>query len=196
MKNLAQGTKPQPTHTAAPAETTSAHVPTRPTRPVSMAPTIQTTLADTTTVAGTPGRLSGQQGGRFGWNSTGLVIERSQVPYRAGMEGEISSPRYIFCADSYSVSVPSRVTTVACKRSRSYRQKYKWQVTATYTNTLKPTKSEWADKAAQGYVGAYLGNELTRNCRTLVRSYHSSLNCCGLVLGLRSGFCVRQLVPT
>ena len=42
----------------------------------------------------------------------------------------------------------SRVTAVARKRPRSFRQKCRWQVTAKHAYTLDPTKSELADYAA------------------------------------------------
>ena len=40
------------------------------------------------------------------------------------------------------------VTTVACKRPRSFCQKCKWQVTPKRAYTFDPTKLEWADYAA------------------------------------------------
>ena len=52
-----------------------------------------------------------------------LVIERLRVRVPAGAAGELSSPEVTFCADSYSMSVPRRVTTVARKRPRSFCQK-------------------------------------------------------------------------
>ena len=55
-----------------------------------------------------------------------------------------------------------RVTAVARKRSRSFCQKCRWQVTPKHTYTLDPTKSERADYAAvQELSGNLLGNELT-----------------------------------
>ena len=52
-----------------------------------------------------------------------------------GAAGECSSPRSTFCADSY-FGIHPRVTAVACKRSRSFRQKCRWQATAKHTYTL------------------------------------------------------------
>ena len=80
--------------------------------------------------------------------SAGLVIERLRDRIPAGAAGEFSSPEKTLCADSYSVSVPPRVTTVARKRPRSFCQKCWWQGTPKYVYTLDPTKSEWADYAA------------------------------------------------
>ena len=57
--------------------------------------------------------------------------------------GRIFAPELTFCADSYSVSVPPRVTAVAHKR----HQKYKWLVAPKYAYTFDPMKSEWADYA-------------------------------------------------
>ena len=65
------------------------------------------------------------------------MIERSRVRIPAGAAGEFSSPGSTFCADSFSVSVPSRVTAVARKRSRSLCQKCRWQVTAKHACTLR-----------------------------------------------------------
>ena len=59
--------------------------------------------------------------------------------------GEFSFPVLTFCADSYSVSVPSRVTAVARKRPWSFCQKCRWQVTPKHSYTLG--LSEWADCA-------------------------------------------------
>ena len=57
-----------------------------------------------------------------------------------------------------------RVTAVARKRSKSFCQKCRWQVTTKHACTLDPTKSLWADYAAvQAQCGNLLGNELTRN---------------------------------
>ena len=55
----------------------------------------------------------------------------------AGVAGEFSSPGSTFCADSYFGirSIP-RVTAVAHKRSQSFCQKCRWQVTAKHAHTL------------------------------------------------------------
>ena len=81
--------------------------------------------------------------------SAGLVTSSLRVRVPAGAAGEFSSPELIFCADSYSVSVPPRVTARARKRPGSFCQKCRWQVTAKRAHTLDPTKSEWADYAVQ-----------------------------------------------
>ena len=57
------------------------------------------------------------------------MIKRSSVQTPAGVVGEFSSPKSTFCADS-------RVAAVACKRSQSFCQKCRWQVTAEHTYTL------------------------------------------------------------
>ena len=80
--------------------------------------------------------------------SAGLVIERFRVRIPARTAGEFSSPGLTLCADSYSVSVPPRVTAVARKRPRSFGEKCRWQFTPKHAYTLDPTKSEWADYAA------------------------------------------------
>ena len=70
----------------------------------------------------------------------------------------------ILWADSYSVSVPPRVTAMARKRPRSYCQKCRRRVTPKHAYSLDPTKSESADYAAvQVQWGNLSGNELTHN---------------------------------
>ena len=56
------------------------------------------------------------------WQSAILMIEGMWVWVPAGAVGEFSSPELTFCADSYSVSIQSCITAVACKRSRSFCQ--------------------------------------------------------------------------
>ena len=82
------------------------------------------------------------------WYGTGLLIERFRVRIPTGVAGEFSSPELTLCADSYSVSVPPPVTTVARKSPRSFCQKYRWQVALEHAYTLDPTKSYRADYAA------------------------------------------------
>ena len=71
--------------------------------------------------------------------STGFVVERSRVRVPAGAAGELSSPGSTFCADSYFGirSTPVLPLTVARKRSRSFCQKCRWQVTAKHAYTLR-----------------------------------------------------------
>ena len=73
------------------------------------------------------------------------MIERSRVRIPAATVGEFSSPGSTFCADSYfRYPFHPRVTTVARKKSRSFCQKCRWQVTAktrihlTYVDFLEP----------------------------------------------------------
>ena len=87
-----------------------------------------------------PGQLVGK--------SAGLVIERLRVRILAGAGGEFSSPELTLCADSYSVSVLTRVTAVARNRPHPFCRKCRWQVTPKHAYIFDPTKSEWADCAA------------------------------------------------
>ena len=76
------------------------------------------------------------------------MTERSHVRIPAGAVGEFSSPGLTYCADSYFGihSIPllllfwypfhPPVTAVAHKRSRSFCQKCRWQVTAKHAYTL------------------------------------------------------------
>ena len=75
------------------------------------------------------------------------MIERSQVRVLAGAVGEFSSPELTFCADSYSVSVPPCVTTVACTSPVILPKMQVVGYIKTHVYTLDPTKSEWADYA-------------------------------------------------
>ena len=65
------------------------------------------------------------------------MIERSRVRIPAGAAGEFSSPGSTFCADSFRYPFHSSVTAVARKRSRSFCQKQRWQVTAKHAYTLR-----------------------------------------------------------
>ena len=66
------------------------------------------------------------------------MIERSRVRIPAGTAGEFSSPGSTFCADSYfGIRSTETVTTVARKKSRSFCQKCRWQVTAKHAYTLR-----------------------------------------------------------
>ena len=65
------------------------------------------------------------------------MIERSRVRIPAGTAGEFSSPGSTFCADSYFGPFHPRVTAVARKKSRSFCQKCRWQVTAKHAYTLR-----------------------------------------------------------
>ena len=66
------------------------------------------------------------------------MIERSLVRIPAGAAGEFSSPGSTFCADSnFWYPFHPRVTAVARKRSRSFWQKCRWQVTAKHAYTLR-----------------------------------------------------------
>ena len=63
------------------------------------------------------------------------MTERLRVGIPAGAAGEFTSPGSTFCPDSYFGD--PRVTTVARKRSRSFCQKCKRQVTAKHAYTLR-----------------------------------------------------------
>ena len=66
------------------------------------------------------------------------MIERLRVRIPAGAAGEFSSPGSTFCADSYfGIRSTPRVTAVARKRSWSFCQKCRWQVTAKHAYTLR-----------------------------------------------------------
>ena len=65
------------------------------------------------------------------------MIERSRVRIPAGTAGEFSSPGSTFCADYYfGIRSTPVLPTVARKKSRSFCQKCRWQVTAKHAYTL------------------------------------------------------------
>ena len=72
------------------------------------------------------------------WLSAELVIERSRVRNPCWNGGRIFfSQGRLSVLTLISVSVPPRVTTVARKKSRSFCQKCRWQVTAKHAYTLR-----------------------------------------------------------
>ena len=64
------------------------------------------------------------------------MIERSRVRIPAGSAGEFSSPGSTFCADSFRYPFHPRVTAVARKRSWSFCQKCRWQITVKHAYTV------------------------------------------------------------
>ena len=133
------------------------------------------------------------------------MIQRLRVRIPAGAAGEFSSPELTLCADSYSVCVPPptpppipRVTAVAGKKTRSFCQKCRWQVTPKHAYTLDPSKLEWADYAAvQAECGNLSGNELTRDSSGNTWSQSSQLaEPLWTDPGLKRGISLRELIPT
>ena len=84
---------------------------------------------------------------------------RVWVPAGAARE---FSYQELFCADSYSVSVPPKVTAVARERPRSFYQKCRWQVTPKYACTLDPTRSDYAVQAQCGNLPGKTSSYATR----------------------------------
>ena len=80
-----------------------------------------------------------------------------EVP--AGAVGEFSPPELTFCADSYSVSIPLRVTTVAHERPVVILPKCKRQVTPKQAYTLDQKMLEWAYYAIQALCGHLAGKQ-------------------------------------
>ena len=90
----------------------------------------------------------------------------------------------------------SRVTAVARKRPRSFRQRCRWQVTPKHAYILDLTKSEWADYAAvQAKCGNPSGNEFIRNLSGNIRLQSSQLvEPLWTDRGIKSGISVRELI--
>ena len=78
------------------------------------------------------------------------------------------------------------VTAVALRRSRSFCQKYRWQVTPKHAYTLDPTKSEWVDSAA-------LQHNLSKNSRPQSSRLAEPL---WTDPGVKCGIGVRELIST
>ena len=125
------------------------------------------------------------------------MIERLRVRVS---EGEFSSPALTFCADSYSVSVPPRVTAGAHKRPRSFCRKCRWLHRNTHVIfDLNPTKSEWIDYSimSRHSTRTYQGNELTRNSSGNAQPQSSQFaEPLKSDPGLNSGISVRELMST
>ena len=86
------------------------------------------------------------------------MIERLLVPVLAGAAGELSSPEFTFCADSYSLSVPPLVTAVARKRPPVIPPKM--QVGRLHLNMHSPlTQQSWSGLIA---LQAKCGNLLRK----------------------------------
>ena len=100
------------------------------------------------------------------------MIERLRYRVPAGAAGDFFffSPELTLCADSYSVSVPPRVTVEARKRPRSFCQKCRWQVTP-----LTQRNQSGLTMLSRHSVGTYQGNELTRNPAGIIRPESSQL---------------------
>ena len=121
----------------------------------------------------------------------------SWSPGRSG--GRIFFSRANFCVLTL-IRCPfhPRLTTVARKRSRSFCQKCRWQVTPKHAYTLDPSKSEWDDYAAvQAECGDLSGNELTRNSSGNTQLQSSQLaEPLWTDPGLKSGVSLRKLIST
>ena len=91
------------------------------------------------------------------WQSARLVIKSLWAWILIGGTREFFSPELTLCDDFYLVSSPPCVTAVAHKRSESFCQKCRWQVTPEHLYILDPMISEWADRAVQAWFGNLSG---------------------------------------
>ena len=100
------------------------------------------------------------------------------------------------CADSYSVSVPPRVTAVARKKNRSFCQKCWWQVIPKHPDIHNPRRwSGLTIPLSRHSVRIYPETSLHATCQgTFGHSRLSSLSHCGLILAYKSGKSVRELI--
>ena len=90
------------------------------------------------------------------------------------------------------------VTAVARKRTRSFCQKCRWQVTPKHAHTPDPTKSEWTDYATvQVLCGNLSGNKLTCKSSGNTQLQSSQLTePLWIDPGLKSWIVVRELIST
>ena len=90
-----------------------------------------------------------------------------------------------------------RVTAVACKRSQSFCQKRRWQVTPKHAYTLYSTKLEWATMPLSKHSVRISRNEPTYNLLGNIQLQSSQLTePLWTDLGVKSGFNVRLLIST
>ena len=118
------------------------------------------------------------------WWSARFAIEMLQVLVPAGAARDFFfSPELTFCADSYLVSIPFHVTTIAHKRPWSFCQKCKGQAGYTWA-CIHPWPKRVGWICCPGIVWEPI-REASSNaaCQaTLVHSHLSSLSHCGLIL--------------
>ena len=117
------------------------------------------------------------------------MIEWLRLRIPSAAAGEFHSLKLTFCADSYSVSVPPRVTAVALKRPRSFCQN-------TYTALIKGSRSG-PTMLYRHSVETYQGNELTCNSSVNIWPPSSQLaEPLSTDSGLTSGNCLCELIST
>ena len=130
---------------------------------------------------------------RAWWWSAGLVIERLPVQVPAEAAGECSFCRANFlCRLLFGVR-STRVTAVARKRSRSFCQKYRWEVTPKHAY-IQVGKG-WL--CCPGTVWELIRETSSDTTRQGTPSHNrlSSLNHCGLILALnKSEISMREVV--
>ena len=94
----------------------------------------------------------------------GLVIERLRVQVPAGAAGEFNSPELNFCADSYSVSVPPRVSRQWHVKDPAHSAKSACGRLHLNTHTpMTQRRRRGLTTLSRFRVEIYQGNELTRN---------------------------------
>ena len=118
------------------------------------------------------------------WGSRDSLLVRAPDSWSKGCEFESRHERrkhfllqsQLFVLTLIRCPFHPRVTAVARKRTRSFCQKCRWQVTLKHAYILEPSKSEWVDYAAvQAECGNLPANELTRNSSGNTRSQSSQL---------------------
>ena len=98
---------------------------------------------------------------------------------------------------TYSMSVPPRDTAVAHKRTRSFCQKCKWQVTPKDGYTFDPTKSGWADYGLSTHsVGIYQETSSHANRQGTLGQSSQLAEPLWADPGVKSGISVRELIST
>ena len=122
------------------------------------------------------------------------MIERLRVRIPAGVVGEFSSPESTFCADSYSVSVPTPMLP-----QRHIKDPGHADISAggrlhlnTHTPLTQRSRSGPTIPLSRHSVGTYSETISRATCQgTLGHSRLSSLSHCGPILALKSGISAR-----
>ena len=97
--------------------------------------------------------------GRLDSSLVGLWTHDQQV----ASSNPSTSPELTFCANSYAVSVPPCVTTVAHKSPQAFCQMCRWQVTLKPAYTLAHWSWSELIMLSRHNVGTSQGNELSCN---------------------------------
>ena len=128
------------------------------------------------------------------------MIERLRVRIPAGAAGEFSSPESTFCADSYPVSVPSPCSIPQWHvkdPGHSTKNAGLSLHLNTHTSLTQRRRSGMTMPLSKHSAGTYQETSSHATCQgTGCHSRLSSLSHCGLILAIKSGISVRELISS